>query len=196
VIDFAARGDTSVAFTPTPKTNPVLGTFSVTKYKAGVVDATGGVKIPTGITFHIEYQLTSPVTAKRTIRGTIDPTSAASDPLVFKFLTQVYTLSGSWVELCTVNNSPRPNDTTNNKCDDVSLALNSGGSQILKADVGPTEPQRLVVTSTGFGPVGAVKQLQGVLQKNFLDDLASTSAISLVGPATGMRFDAGTGAPT
>ncbi|MDH3530241.1 MAG: hypothetical protein OEQ28_11800, partial [Acidobacteriota bacterium] len=55
----------------------------------------------------------------------------------------------------------------------------------------PVEPYRLVVTATGFGPNGARKQLEGIVQKNFFNDLAGPAAITMQGTGDGLVFDPG-----
>jgi hypothetical protein len=44
------------------------------------------------------------------------------------------------------------------------------------------EPTRLLVRSTGFGPRGARKQLEAIVQKNYFDGLGAPSPLTLIGP--------------
>ena len=44
------------------------------------------------------------------------------------------------------------------------------------------EPIRLVIRSTGFGPHGARKQLEAVIQKNYFNGLGAPSPLTLIGP--------------
>ncbi len=187
-VRFSGVGNTSANFITIPNPNPPLGVFSVEKVN-------GGVSIPTGITFRIEFALSSPSEANRTIRGTISASSSSS-PVELRFLTQSYTLQGSTIELCST--SPSPGAGSEGECPNsvfASWLFNSGESRTLYADLSPTQPYRLLVRSTGFATNGSRKQLEAILQRNFFNDLASTSAISMIGPATGMVFDAGTGGP-
>lgn len=170
-----------------PKSNPVIGEFQVVKYGTGA-------NIPaTGIPFRIEYLLTSPRPAPRTIRGMVAQ-SAAAAPVVITFPTHNFLLMGSTIELC--QELVSPGTTVEGVCPNFTFSLDSGQTSTLRADVTPTEPYRMVVTANGFGPNGARKTLEGILQKNFFNDLASSSAIAMIGPSAGMVFDAGTGGPT
>jgi hypothetical protein len=62
------------------------------------------------------------------------------------------------------------------------LTIPTASPTAVYAKMSATEPYRLVVTSTGFGPNGAQKKLEGVVQRNFFDDFGSSAAISMVGP--------------
>lgn len=176
-------------FTSSPRVNPALGTFSVTKVG-------GGAAIPDGVEFRVNYILTSPRPATRTIRGTV-ATSAAANPVVINWPSQEYLLLGSEIELCNQDYSTvltPPSTMPADACTNFSFSL--GAASTLRANITNVEPYRLLITSVGYGPNGAEKHLEGVIQKNIMDDLASTSAIAMIGPAAGMVFDAGTGAPT
>lgn len=64
----------------------------------------------------------------------------------------------------------------------VSVAIPTTTPVMIYAKMSATEPYRLVVTSTGYGPNGAQKKLEGIIQRNFFDDFSSSAAISMVGP--------------
>jgi Tfp pilus assembly protein PilX len=185
-VTYTDAGSTTYGFSGT---NPSLGTFTVTKYGTGAV-------IANAINFQIDYKMTSPRTATRTIRGSIN-TSSATQPVSISFQTQEYVLVGSSIELCSGTSST---GSGLDKCPTVSYALATGSpatqSGQLYADITPIEPYRLVVTSTGYGPNGAKKNLEGIIQKNFLNDLPSTSGLSMVGPGAGLHFEPGSGNPT
>jgi hypothetical protein len=178
-ISFTGRNNITADYV----TNPQLGTFTFTKVGSGAA-------IPAGSTFRIELVMSSPRDANRTIRGTVNASPATSASLLFE--PEVYTLLGSDIEMCDVTTSPRstPDDSCNNLGN-----FTVSTSKIIYADVSPVEPYRLVVRSTGYGGNGSQKQLEGIVQKNFFDDLASESPIALIGPSAGMVFDAGNGGP-
>lgn len=183
-VTFTDRPSTTV---PSFTTNYSLGQISVANFGAGAA-------IPAGVKFKIEYQLTSPRSASRTIRGET-LASAALSPVSLKFLTQKYTLVGSGIELCS-QSTPESPGTTGNVCTNfTSLSATSSTALTIYANLSPVEPYRMVVRSTGYGPNRSRKILESVFQRNFFDDLASSSAIALIGPAPGMTFDAGTGGP-
>src|SRR5205807_883066 len=51
------------------------------------------------------------------------------------------------------------------------------------APFSPT-PYRLVVKSTGYGPNGAVKQLEAIVRRNFFDGFDPPGTMLMVGPHT------------
>jgi hypothetical protein len=58
------------------------------------------------------------------------------------------------------------------------------------------EPIRLQIKSTGYGPRGAVKKLEAIIQKNFFNGLTAPATLTLIGPNTDanggtFRFDPG-----
>lgn len=56
-----------------------------------------------------------------------------------------------------------------------------GTTQVTGTFLSP-EPIRLLVRSTGYGPRGATKVLETVIQKNYFDDLGAPSPLTLIGP--------------
>jgi len=50
------------------------------------------------------------------------------------------------------------------------------------ASITAPEPIRLVIRSTGYGPQGAVKELETVVQKNYFNGLGAPSPLTLIGP--------------
>jgi len=74
--------------------------------------------------------------------------------------------------------------------------VSSGTTQPFYADITAFEPYRLKILSTGYGPSGAQKKLEGIVERNPLDGLASPSGLSLVGPGAQLVFEPGSGNPT
>jgi Tfp pilus assembly protein PilX len=180
----------TITFQPASSTtlNTSAGASVATTYGKFVISATGsGAAVPADTRFQIVVHLTQPFpdfAAARVLRGTltagtITPTSAGGVTAVFD--SQYYDLMGSFIKL-------NPSGTE-------SITLNapnaSGGLTILNATMDPVEPIRIVVTSTGYGPRGARKQLEAVVEKNFFDGLSAPAALTLVGPSSGFNFDPG-----
>ena len=58
----------------------------------------------------------------------------------------------------------------------------SGTDQLLNMNFTQPQPRRLLVKSTGYGPRGARKQLETIIQRNYFDGLGAPSPITLIGP--------------
>ncbi|MGI8545226.1 MAG: hypothetical protein ACR2MD_17340 [Aridibacter sp.] len=155
--------------------NPSLGSFTISN------DGTAGAVLPTPtatnrIEFRIDYNLTLSRSYTASIYGFID--YIAPNNMV-TFQTQNYKALDSKIKLCSSQTSPCP-DTT-----DVKLNLTTiPTSNPLYATMTPVEPYRLKVISTGYGPNGAKKQLEGIIQKNFFNGLASGAATTMIGTNT------------
>jgi Tfp pilus assembly protein PilX len=170
----ADPGNTTVNFA-SPPANPQITSFQLTNFNSGY-SAPSGTKIP----FAIDYYMTEPYAAVRTLRGWFEPPSNNTPPTVVKFLSQNYSLSGSTLELCT--SSTRPGTVPG--CSTATYSLSSGASAVpLYLFVGtPAQPYRLQVTSTGYGPNGAKKVLEGVVERNLFNNLANDAAQEMIGP--------------
>jgi hypothetical protein len=59
---------------------------------------------------------------------------------------------------------------------------NGLGTTLLTATFTAPQPIRLLIRSTGYGPRGATKVLESVIQKNYFDDLGAPSPLTLIGP--------------
>jgi len=168
--------------------NPRIGTFQVTKFNNGA--NTSGP-----IYFQIDYSTSLPRTATRSIRGSIGQITNASNPVLISFTTQVYAVAGSEIELCATTTSPITSDGSG-RCPNVTLSVSPNSQQELYADVTAFDPYRLKILSTGYGPNGAQKKLEGIVERSPLDGLASTSGLTLVGPGAQLDFGPGNGNPT
>lgn len=175
-----------------PTSSNSLGTFTITKVGNGAPIPSSEVH-----SFRIEFQMTSPRTISRTIRGKI-PASNANQPVNITFDSQVAELSGSEIELCSTQTPPAtPPPAGQGLCPTVSFQLSSGAATFpLYAAISPIEPYRLLVTSTGFGPNSSQKKLEGIIIKDLLYGLPSTSALTMVGPGAELVFQPGPGTPT
>lgn len=159
-----------------------------------VISATGaGATIPK-TAFTITINMLLPFQSTRVIRGyfetgNVTPTSAGA--LKIRYETQTVTIMGSSFTLTGgIFYSP----TSQNDIGYVVLpnAPNvSGGITAANVSVTPAEPQRLLIRATGFGPRGAKKMLETVIQRNYFGGNASPATIALVGPSNGFVFNPG-----
>jgi Tfp pilus assembly protein PilX len=148
---------------------PHMGSFRVTKVGNG-----GTI---TQVLFRIDYQMIEPRPDTRSIRGTI-AIGGSGPEIDYDFYS--YQLSGGTIALC-------PSDqcvTSGTEFANISLSVPVAGSADTPnyARIGPVDPYRLKVLSTGYGPNGAVKQLEGIIQKNFFNDSAGGSPLQMMGP--------------
>jgi hypothetical protein len=58
------------------------------------------------------------------------------------------------------------------------------GSTLVTGTFTQPQPIRLLIRSTGYGPRGAKKVLESVIQKDYFDDLGAPSPLTLIGPHT------------
>ncbi len=168
---------------PNPTTlNPLLSTLRIEKI------GTTSIQIPsTGVRFSINYVISDPRPATRTIRGTISQATSSSNILI-TFDSPNYTLMGTIVNLCQT--------ATINSCAGISFSIpNPATASVTNSSffmrTTPVEPYRLKVLSTGYGPNGAKKQLEGIIQNNFFNDLGSSAAITMQGTGNGLVFNNG-----
>ncbi len=148
---------------------PDLGGFRITKVGTGA---------PLGpMQFRIDYQMTAPRDDARSIWGQI--VMDGSTPKI-KFTAYAFVLSGAAIGLC-----PDSNCTTSGvSFPDITLAMPLTGSETTSvyAKLDPLQPYRLKVVSTGFGPNGATKQFEAILQKNPFGNSAGGSPLQMMGP--------------
>ena len=195
----AATDRTEVAFAPRPTDQTVTFPNTTTNYPLGIFSVTyvgaGAPSIPTGIVFRIEYYITSPRGAHRTIRGSIAPSTAAAAPVVLSFESQEYELIGSLIEVCDTA-APTGTPQPANMCTNVSVTLNTlNPTKEVFANITDAEPYRLKVTATGAAPMRAEKKLEGIIIKDLINGFPYTSALTMVGPGASLDFEQGQGNP-
>jgi hypothetical protein len=150
--------------------------------------------------FEIVVNMTAPYRAQRVMRGWIETNTLSSGswstPRII-FDSQTYTLQGSLINLSISGSSATsvtcasgsttwtlptmvncPNDSPQRVGYEASLSV---GDNIINGTMSPPEPIRLVIQSTGYGPRGAVKKLEAVIQKNFFNGLTAPATLTLVG---------------
>ena len=148
--------------------NSNVGSFTIT--------TTGtGTTISTKVPFQIVLDMSDPYIATRVIRGNITTGTIITNALPtvqFDFNAAVFELMGSLI----------------NVTDPLIPIL---GTTTISTSMTIPEPQRLLIKSTGYGPRGAQKQLEAILQKNFFEGLSAPAALTLVGSSSGFVFNAG-----
>jgi hypothetical protein len=145
--------------------NTNFGSFKVSVVGSGVT----ATNFPTaeGIRFQIIIDMTAPYTFTREIRGWIKPSTVNNGATVtFDYDSKEYDMMGSRIIL---DNDPQ------------TITAN-GASVNVSGKMTQTEPTRLIVRSTGYGPRGAKKELETVVQKNFFNGMTAPATLTLVGP--------------
>lgn len=158
--------------------NSNLGNFVITT--AGL-----GGAIPTDQRFDIAITMSKPYFAMKMIRGTIkagmiSPTSV--NGVRIEFDSTNYDFMGSMISILNLDADKRltPNPPITN-----------AGVTTVNITATPAEPQRLLIRSVGYGPRGARKQLEAIIQKNFFGGLSAPATLTMVGTTAGFHFDAG-----
>lgn len=140
-----------------------------------------GATITEDVRFWIEVKMTKPYSATRAMRGFIEPgtiTSSSVGTVRMIYDSDAYILMGSKFSLDSNPLVPNPANT------------NSGRTTIT-GDMTQAEPIRLLVKSTGYGPRGARKELEAVVQKNFFNGMTAPATLTLVGGSSGFVFNPG-----
>ena len=154
-----------------------FGTFTVSK--------TGnGASIAAFNRFEIKVNMTRPYTETRLIRGYIETNSAAGSPPKIIFDAQTFSLMGSDMVLNFSWGSPANVSVLGPPQRYGYEAALSFTNNVLTGTVSAPEPTRLLLRSTGFGPRGARKNLEAIIQKDFFNGLSAPATLMLVGPAS------------
>ena len=157
-------------------------TVNFGKFKVEILGT--GAPIPAFQRFEIVVDMTVPYRAKKVLRGFIETNTGATNvPPKIIIDSQSFNLQGSLITL-DFNSGAFVNfpDALPQRVG-YEAALNSGDNT-LSAAMTPPEPVRLRITSTGYGPRGAVKQLEAIIQKNFFNGLGAPATLTLIGPAS------------
>ncbi|MEO7675008.1 MAG: hypothetical protein ABIU09_13130 [Pyrinomonadaceae bacterium] len=161
-----------------------------------------GATIPTRTRFAINANLTVPYNATKVIRGffevgTIGPTTNAW----ILYDSQAFVVTGSTITLSPLPGCSSPNCGIYDPTPPDLLPLPDGYYRIgykitpnapaapdtptdtrVVGSITAPEPIRLVIRSTGYGPHGARKELESVIQKNYFNGLGAPSPLTLIGP--------------
>jgi hypothetical protein len=157
-----------------------FGSFNVT------VNGTGGL-IPSYTRFEIVVTMSQPYFAVRVLRGWIESNTAATTNQAPKlvFDAQTYTLQGSLINLGFAWGSPAfVSDHTPPQHYGYEAAMSTGSGNIIQGTLSSPEPIRLLVRSTGYGPRGAAKTLEAIVQKDFFNGLSAPATLTLIGPTS------------
>lgn len=138
----------------------------------------------------IDLQMSEPYEATKTMRAWILSTSSASETPKVIFDSQTLTLAGSAISL---NFAAAPSTGWSNIESIVpptsepllgyrARPTEGAAGNVIGGRMTAPEPVRLLIKSTGFGPRGAKKELQAIIQKNFFLGLTAPAALTLVGP--------------
>ena len=177
----------------------VSGGATNTNYGRFVVTVTGnGAQIQSFNRFEIVIQMTKPYVETRTIRGWIETnTLPYTVPPRIIFDAQTFTLHGSVMTLNFAWGSPANVGILGPPQRYGYEALLGLGDNQITGTITSPEPTRLLLRSTGYGPRGAVKRLEAIIQKDFFAGLGAPATLTLVGPAsttspaTSFLFDPG-----
>jgi hypothetical protein len=157
-------------------TNTNFGTFTLS------IQGTGAA-ISAFNRFEIEIRMTKPYVAKRVIRGYIETnTSGTANPPKIIFDAQTFTLVGSTMTLNFAWGSPSNVGILGPPQRYGYEATLVTGANIVTGSITSPEPTRLVIRSTGFGPRGAEKRLDAIIQKDSFNGLTAPATLTLVGP--------------
>lgn len=146
-----------------------LGSFTISTFGMGAT-------IP-DTPFEITVKMTAPLAATVKLRGTIkagtiSPNSVGNVKIVFD--SPLYTLLGSLITLPVSTIVPNP------------PSINSGVTD-LSVTITLSQPRRLIIRSTGYGPRGAKKVLEAIVERDNFDGLIPAT-ITLVGSTVGSIF--------
>ena len=143
-----------------------------------------GADIPAFNRFEIFIKMTKPYELDRTIRGYIETNPSNDQPPKIIFDAQTFTMAGSimtlgfgWGSPANVKEEGPPQRWG------YEATLQSGNNVVTGSMTSP-EPTRLLLTSVGYGPRGATKTLEAVIQKDFFSGLAAPATLTLVGPVS------------
>jgi hypothetical protein len=174
-LTYSAQAATTL--TAYPAVNNNLGSFRLTLVGSGAT-------IPAGksVTFRLRISQSLPWTAYATVLATISGNvNAAVSNLKVTFSGSTANVDGTSFALCGTCNP---------------LALNhptaSGGVTALTGTLTAPQPRRVLVRSTGYGPKGAIKRLEMVLNQSVFN-FAAPAVLTMRGSDSGaaMTFDTG-----
>ena len=144
-----------------------------------------GASIPAFNRFTINIHMTKPYDIRRSIRGWIETNSTPyTTPPKIIFDAQTFTLAGSVMTLGFGWGSP-VNQTIVGPPQRYGYEADlQAGANVVTGNMTSPEPTRLLMTSIGYGPRGAVKKLEAIIQKDFFNGLSAPATLTLVGPTT------------
>jgi hypothetical protein len=162
-----------------------------------------GAAIPAYNRFEIQIHMTKPYNETRVIRGYVETNTAPGNAPKIIFDAQTFTLQGSVMTLnfpwglpsnVAVVGPPQRYG--------YEATLTANTSNVVAGTIGSPEPTRILIRSTGYGPRGAMKRLEAIVQKDSFNGLTAPATLTLVGPtstanpASTFLFDPGSSSVT
>jgi hypothetical protein len=165
--------------------NTDFGRFSVASVGSGAV--------VTRTRFVITVNMTYPYNDVKEIRGWIEPGITAGT-VKFLFDSKTFDFRGSTIAIVTPNNTYISQQASGSNPARFGFEIpgDVSGTTIINGSMTATEPTRLLIRSTGFGPRNAKKELEAIVQKNFFNGLSSPATLLLVGGGSCSVFNPGT----
>jgi hypothetical protein len=171
-----------------------FGKFTITG--SGPTFDTDGVVITEGIRFIVRVYMTQPYTGVRLMRGylekgTVKANSVGTVKLFFDsrdyvmFSSLISLTGGTLVEEKPPALPSGPDGTFRTGYEVVPTPpgpASAPGETTITGTFSAPEPLRIVVRATGYGPMGARKELEAVIQKNYFSGLGAPSPLTLIGP--------------
>lgn len=174
-----------ITYTPTTATNLDISNASevATNYGTFNIQITGtGAEIASVNRFEIGVNMSLPYNAQRVIRGFImTNTGSTTTPPKILFDSETFTLRGSQIDLELSGFAFR--DTGDRPYGYEGATVT--GNNVVTGTISAPEPDRLLVKSTGYGPRGARKLLEAIIQSNYFSGLGAPATITMVGPPSG-----------
>ena len=176
-----------ISYTPTTVSDlNVTGEYANTNWGTFNVQVVGnGAQITSFNRFSINIRMTKPYSETRTIRGFIETNSAPyTTPPKIIFDAQTFTLVGSVMTMDFPWGSPANQAIVGPPQRYGYEADLQVGANVTNGTMTSPEPTRLLLTSVGYGPRGATKTLEAIIQKDFFNGLTAPATLTLIGPAT------------
>jgi hypothetical protein len=176
-----------ISYTPVTVTNlDVTGETANTNWGTFNVQVVGnGAQITSYNRFSINIHMTKPYDETRTIRGYIETNSTPyKKPTKIIFDAQTFTLVGSIMTMNFPWGSPANQAIVGPPQRYGYEADLQVGANVTNGTMTSPEPTRLLLTAVGYGPRGATKTLEAIIQKDFFNGLGAPATLTLVGPAT------------
>ena len=186
-------GGTTVTYVPASTTTlSVSAGAANTNFGGFTISGNGNDVIRTR--FVVRINMTYPYNDVKEIRGWIEPASASSGKIKYLFDSKTFNFLGSVITIITSNNTYIAQQATSTLPARFGFELfgNASGTTALDGSMTATEPTRLLIRSTGFGPRNAKKELEAIVQKNFFNGLSSPATLLLVGGGACSVFNPGT----
>lgn len=169
------KGNMTISYIPIDPSRPTLDVSSGEKAtdfgEFRVRISSGSVTLDDDIRFQIIVNMTAPYNATKVMRGWIKGarTFSVGQNITFDFDSPVYDVMGSSFSLNT-------NPLQVNIVDASSM-----DSTKIHGKVTQPEPFRVLIRSVGYGPRGARKELEAIVQKNFFNGLSAPATLTMVG---------------